>query len=354
MVERLVLSVLVGVGAFLASMPSSSHFTINNYGFGSGGIGNSASASYSLNGISGEQANQPAASASHSLNPGNNSTQQAQEPLAPTFDNPANYYDKLHLAINSSSNPSDATFAIAVSSDGFATTQYIKSDGTVGTSLSITDYQTYSAWGGASGSLVTGLHDSTTYCIKVKAMQGKFTETGYGPQSCATTAPPSLDFDIDVSASNSETSPPYQVDFGNLLAGSVSDSPTKIWFDLDTNAVNGAKIYISDQYGGLHSIGAVHTISSASVDLSGQSEGYGAQSQSVSQSSGGPISAISPYNASSQNVGILSSTIRPIYSSSAPISAARTSLLLKAIDSTTTPSGTDYTDVITAIASGSF
>ncbi len=343
------------VGAMMmAALPASNSYKLNNYGFGSGGTASSASASYRLNGISGEVSGQPTSSTSFTLKSGNNQTQQAHVPVAPTFDNPANYYSKLHFVINPSNNPSDSLFAIAISSDGFATTEYIQNDTTVGSALGIEDYQTYAAWGGASGSLVIGLQSSTTYQIKVKAMSGRFTETGFGPTASAATSPPSLAFDIDVSASDTETSPPYQMDFGNLLSGSVTDGPQKIWLDLDTNADYGARIYLSGNAAGLASLSAANTITSATADLSATNEGFGAQSASATQSSGGPLAATSPYDGSSANVGIISTTLRQLYASSGPIASGRSSFLLKAKAGTQTPAADDYQDILTAIAAASF
>ncbi|HEX7259330.1 MAG TPA: hypothetical protein VF272_00155, partial [Candidatus Saccharimonadia bacterium] len=310
------------------------------------------------NGIAGEVSGQQAASTSFRLNSGNNQTQQAHVPLAPTFDNPANYYSKLHFVINPSNNPSDTKFAIAISSDSFATTRYIQNDGTVGSTLGIEDYQIYGStgvgWGGASGSLVIGLESSMTYQIKAKAISGKFTETGFGPLASATTSPPSLFFDIDVSASDTETGSPYQMSFGSLLSGTVIDGPQKIWFDLDTNAEYGARIYVSGNTAGLTSQSASNTIISATADLSAAPEGYGAQSSSAAQTSGGPLTAASPYDGAGSNIGIMNTTLRQFYSSPGPISSGRSSLLLKAKAGVQTPSADDYQSIMTAIAAASF
>jgi hypothetical protein len=346
--------VVLGTWMILAALPSSSNFKLNNYGFGSGGTATSSSSSYKLNGISGETSGQQTSSANFRINSGNNQTQQAHVPLAPTFDNPGNYYSKLHVTVNPSSNPSDTTFAIAISSDSFATTQYIQNDGTVGSALGIEDYQTHANWGGASGSLVIGLDSSTTYQIKVKAMSGSFTESGYGPTASATTSPPSLFFDIDVSASDSETGSPYAMSFGNLLSGSVVNGPQNIWFDLDTNAEYGARIYLSASTAGLTSVAAANTITSVSADLSAAGEGFGVQSISAAQASGGPLAASAPYSDAGDNVGIVNSTVRQLYASPGPISSGRSSLSLKAKAGSQTPSADDYQTILTAIAAASF
>ncbi len=345
---------VLGAWMIMAALPSSSSYKLNNYGFGSGGSANSSSASYRLNGISGEVGGPQTSSTSFQLNSGNNQTQQAHVPLAPAFDNPANYYSKLHFTINPSSNPADTKFALAISSDNFATTQYIQNDGTVGLSLGLEDYQTYADWGGLSGSLVIGLASSTTYYIKAKAISGSFTETAFGPVASATTSPPNLFFDIDVDATDTETASPYIMNFGNLLSGTVIDGPQKAWFDLDTNADYGARIYISANTAGLTSQSAGNTILSATADLSATNEGFGAQSSSAGQISGGPLTANSPYDGTAESVGIINTTLRQLYASPGPISSGRSSVLFKAKAGVQTPAADDYQSIITAIAAASF
>jgi hypothetical protein len=98
-----------------------------------------------------------------------------------TLVNSSNWYNKLLLTIGPEANPSDAKFAVAISTDNFVTTQYVKSDFTVTSTLSFTDYQTYAAWGSGSGVMVRGLTRSTVYTVKAKAYRGHYTESGYGP-----------------------------------------------------------------------------------------------------------------------------------------------------------------------------
>jgi hypothetical protein len=344
----------LGLAALLAAMPASSNYKINNYGFGSGGVDNATSNNYSLNAITGETSGQPATGTNYAVKSGEVQTQQAHVPPAPAFTNPANYYSKLHVVINQSANAADAKYALAISSDNFSTTQYVQNDGTVGSALGLEDYQTYAAWGGASGSDVIGLNHSTTYQIKAKAISGKFTETGYGPPASATTSPPSLTFDIDVALTDSETSPPYTLNMGDLLPGSVLSASKKVWMDVDTNAENGVKVYIAGQSGGLTSQTASHTILALTGNLAGANEGFGIQSGSATQAAGGPLAATSPYNGTSDNVGTLSALMRELYSSSGPVSSGRTSVLIKAKTQTTTPSGSDYSETLTAIAAASY
>lgn len=352
---------LLGLGIF-AALPSTTNYQLNSYGFGSGGTANSTTSNYALEGIGGEMAGQTSSTANYQSKPGFIETQQSNVPKISTFDNGSSrYYNKLHFVIDQQSNPSDAQYALQIStSSNFSTgVNYIKSDLTVGATLNTSDYLTYTNWGGATGSNVIGLVPSTTYYLRakvthVKSFSGISTESGYGPSASASTVGTTLSFKIDVSAIDTTTSPPYATDFGNLLANTVIDSPQKVWVSLDTNAASGGCVYVSGANGGLNSAIRSYTIASASADLSLASEGFGAQSSTATQTSGGPISAVSPYNVSGQNVGIINSTVRQIYSSSAQLVAGRASFLLKAKAKTLTPPSTDYSEVLTVIAAGNF
>ena len=343
-----------GVISFFAQMPSSTTYKLRDFSIGTGGAAGAAGGTYQLEGVTGETGGQATVGGTYTTKSGLQQTQQANVPAAPTFSNSGSWYDKLHFVIDTGSNPTDAKFAIAISTDDFATTNYIQNDNTVGSTLGAEDYQTYTLWGGASGEDVVGLTPSMTYKIKVKAIHGDFTESAYSATATAATVGAQLSFDIDVSNIDTETGPPYSTDLGSVLAGTVTDSPQKVWFDFATNANSGGNIYIYSQNGGLSSAAASYTITSASADLSSASEGFGAKSDSATQSSGGPLSAASPYNGSSDNVGILNSSIREIYTTGAAVVGGRTSFVLKAKSQTLTPQATDYTEIITAIAAGNF
>jgi hypothetical protein len=345
---------LVMASSLFASLPSSSSYQLHNYGFGSGGTSNATSTNYGLNATTGETSNVESTSTNYKARSGNQNSQQAHVPDVPSLTNPASYYNKLKFIIAPGINPSDTLFSIAISSDNFATTQYIQSDNTDGPIKGIEDYQTYAAWGGASGQLVVGLSPSMTYKIKVNSFQGKFTETEYGPTASAATVAPSITFDIDVSAIDTETSPPYATSFGSLLPATVTNTPEKVWVDLDTNAESGAKVYISSLNGGLRSPAESFTLTSATADLAAVSTGYGAQGSTATQISGGPLSISAPYNVASQNVGILNATIREIFSTAAPVVAGRGSLQLKARAAAQTPAAADYQDTLTLTAAAAF
>ncbi len=338
---------------FLLVFPASTNYSLRDFGFGGGGQSDMTSSNYSMMGITGEQSGNSLSGSSYDLGPGLVFVNQANVPPAPAFTNPSNYYDKLHIVLDTGNNPSDTKFAIAISADNWVTTKYVQNDNTVGSSLGIEDYQIYAVWGGGSGFDVLGLGYNTTYKVKVKAMQGKFTETGYGPEASAATVNPQLSFDIDVAATDQDNSI-TATNFGNLIPGSVADSPEKIWVDFSTNGESGGKIYVSGANGGLLSVRSGTTIPSATGDLSALSSGYGAQGSSVAQSSGGPLSIVSPYNVASSNVGVVNATIREIFSTSSPIVSGRGAFVLKAKSSAVTPAASDYEDILTVVASANF
>lgn len=340
--------------SLLFAFPASTNFQLKDYGYGGGGVANGTSSNYAIEGIAGEQNATQLDGTTYDLGPGLQFTNQANVPPAPAFTNPANYYNKLKLVIATGSNPSDTLFAIAISTDNFVTTNYVQSDSTVGAALGLEDYQSYAAWGGASGFNIIGLLPSTTYKVKVKAWQGKFTETGFGPESSAATVGATLTFDIDVSASDTDTNAPYTTNIGDLLAGTVTSSPEKIWVDFDTNGESGGRVYIVASNAGLQSSRAGYTISSVTGNLTALSEGFGAQGSTATQSSGGPFAVATAYDLASNNVAVTDTAIREIFTTSGPVSGGRGSFLLKAKSSAVTPAAGDYAETLTVIASASF
>ena len=160
--------------------------------------------------------------------------------------------------------------------------------------------------------------------------------------------------DIDIDPTDTETASPYAIPFGDLAVGSVTTTSDKIWIDFETNAYGGGAVYIKGQNTGLSSSTASYTITSSTTDLASSSIGYGMRGISATQSSGGPFSISSPYNGASDNVGILDTTYRQIFSSNLPIVAGRASGVLKAKISSDVPASDDYTDLLTVIAAALF
>lgn len=336
--------IILGIALF-AQLPATSNYQLNSYGFGNGGVANSTTSTYALEGISGEVAGQTSSTANYSVKPGFIETQQANVPKIASFTNGSGtYYNKLHFIIDEQSNPTDALYALSISTDNFSSDiKYVKSDLTVGGTLSLTDYQTYSAWGGASGANIIGLLPNTTYYLRAKATQGQFTESGYGPVSSASTVNPSLSFSISTNS----------LSLGPLLAGTVVDAPTSIDITFATNAESGGDVYVNGLHSGLYSALAASTITSASTDLTSASRGFGAQVTSTGATSG-TLSSVSPYDGASNNVGMTDTTIRKIITASAPVVGGTGSVLIKAKSASTDPASNDYSETITMLASASF
>ena len=327
--------------SLFAAFSASTHFSLSNYGISAAASNSTASASYALESSTGEVVAQTTSSTNYGDKSGSLQAQQASVPPAPTLSNGSGaFYNKLTVIVNASANPTDTTFAIAVSSNGFTSTSYVQIDGSLG---STPLYQTYTQWGGASGTAIVGLTSGTAYEAKVSAMQGKFTASAYGPFASASTVSSTLSYSLSL---NSLTMP-------TLLSGTVEMSPT-IGTSLTTNAYFGAAIYVSDQYGGLKSSSRSYTITSASGNLSSASEGYGLQSTGATQTSGGPLVASSPFNVTSNNVGILSTTPQFLYTTASAISGGSGSAVLLAKTAVTDPSATDYGDTLTLVAAANY
>ncbi len=339
----------------LLTLPASTNYKLDGFGFGAGGETTGASGNYKGEYVLGETSSTALTGTNFNAWPGLLYTQFANTPTAPTVTNASNYYNKLNVVVNTASNPSNTTYAIAISDDNFSTTQYVQSDNTVGATLGIEDWQAYADWGGASGEFVIGLDPGTTYYFKVKAERGDYTEGPWGPTASVATANSTLSFDIDVSSSDSESAAPYSLSLGTLTPGSVTTASERIWVDLSTNATGGGQVFILGDSAGLYSTAVSHTISSVTGDLSALSEGFGIRSGSVAETSGGPFAPVSPFNGTSDTVGQISTVFQELFnSSSSPITGGRGSALIKAKIKNITPAANDYAETLTLVAVGTF
>lgn len=336
--------------------PASTNYKITDFTFGGGGTAKSDSTNYSIFGVAGETEFGKPGSANYKAGAGLVYTLQANVPPAPTFTNPSSYYNKLKIVISEGGNPSDAKYAIAISTDNFATdTKYVQNDNTVGASLGLEDWQTYTAWGGAAGVNIIGLSPGTTYTVKAAAKRGNFTESGFGPTAQAATVNASLTFDIDVAATDIETDPPFAIAIGELTAATVITATNKVWVDIDTNGTAGVAVYVYGANAGLTSTATSYTIGAVSNNLAAISEGYGARGSTVAQTSGGPMRRVAPFDGAGDTVGILDSAKRIIFdSTNQPVTAGRASFELKAKASNVAKAATDYADTLTVITSATF
>lgn len=331
---------------FFAAVPTSTNYTLKTYDFGNGG-GTSSSTTYSVQGEAGAQAGSAQSSATYGLQSDGKGVMNVAVPPVPTVTNPSSYYDRLKVVVATGGNPTDTKYLIAVSTDGFVTSKYVQTDNSLGSSQAITNYQTYAAWGGASGFTLVGLSPSTTYRVRVNALQGSFTGSAFGPSASAATVAPSLTVSL---ATTLTSTPPFVVGFSNITAGSVATGNADAVIGITTNAVAGGSVYVKDTNVGLYSTRANTTIGSNSADLAAASTGYGAQVIASSQTSGGPIVSQSPFNGASDNVGSLLTAYQPLFTSSAPVTTGSATMRLKVKAATLTPSAADYTDIITLVA----
>lgn len=339
------LKLLISGVLLFAVLPGTANYRLNGYGFGSGGTANSTTSNYAIEGVSGELSGQTPGTANYSAKPGFIETTQANVPKIAAFDNGSGvYYNKLHFVIDEEDNPADALYALSISTDNFSSNiNYVKNDLTVTGTLSLTDYQTYTTWGGASGANIIGLLPNTTYYLRVKATQGIYTESGYGPIVSAITANPSLSFSVTTSPLN----------LGSLVAGSVVNSPSTIDITFATNALSGGDVFINGKNNGLFSLLSTSTITSATADLGVAARGFGAKVTATGSTSGS-FTSVSPYNGASDNVGLTDTIIRRIITATGPVVGGTGSVQLKAKSASTDPAATDYTETITMLASASF
>jgi protocatechuate 3,4-dioxygenase beta subunit len=92
-------------------------------------------------------------------------------------------FTSLTVALDSTGNPVTTQFAVNESGSNL----YLQANGTLGASPV---WQTYTAWGRASGIAVSGLSRATTYQFRVKARNDSQVETSFGTAASATTIAP--------------------------------------------------------------------------------------------------------------------------------------------------------------------
>lgn len=273
---------------FAHAGPASSTYELKQYGFGGGGTVDSTSTNYGVFGIIGEQEGDQLSGTTYKANSGLTFSVQSNVPPAPTFTNVDNNYDRLKIVIGIGGNPTDAKFAVAISTDDFVTTQWVQGDFTIGSTLGTEDWLTYAGWGSASGQTITGLKDSTTYKVKVTAKHGKYTQSPLGPLASASTVSPTLTFGID-SAS---------ITFDNLYSGnSFTDSSKTTTLTTSTNAYNGYIVYgrvTAPLTKGAHTIANYASTNASPSTWSGNGFGYTTDDSSLTGgtanrfTSGGP------------------------------------------------------------------
>jgi hypothetical protein len=326
-----------------AAFSSSGTYQLNSYSVGSGSTNSAASPNYKLQGSAGEVSGAPSSSTTYTTKSGGIQAEQANVPPAPTLSNGGStYFNKLNFIISTGGNPSDAIYSVAVSTtSNFTLTNYVQADGTL---ASTPVYQTYAAWGGASGTDAIGLVSNTNYWFKVDASQGKFTNSSYGPSANISTAGgPSVSFSLS----------PNTLDMGSLLPNTVVTGPSSLSFTFSTNALHGGAVYMAGQYTGLRSASSSnYTLQTTppSANLSAVNEGFGLKGLTVSA----PLAIQTPYDSSGNVVGAVYTTFQPVFAATAAVTSGTATADLLAKSSIATPSATDYQDTLTFIAAAVF
>ena len=326
----------------LASLPASSNFKLDGYTFGAGGTSNNTTSSnYGLNGTAGEVEFGRPSSSNFKAGTGLTYLLNANVPSAPTLATPGSNYDRIQFSINTSSNPSDTTYALEISTtSNFASgNSFINSDGTLGTTLIAADFQTTSNWSTNSNNFITGLANGTTYYVRVKARQGKYSETEWGPSASITTQDPSLTFSLDSST----------LTFSNLNAGnSYTDSSKTNVLTTSTNAYNGYIVYGKVTQAltapGGSTIANYTSPNSAPTTWSGIGFGYNTNDTNLTggttnRFSGGKYAGFT----TSTNGDPVADNPGPV--TTTPISSEQFTISYRVTGSNTTPVGT-YTNVI--------
>jgi hypothetical protein len=337
--------------SLFAASPASTNFTLKSFDFGNGGV-TSSSSSYNLNGTTGTQTGASGTNGVTIISSGRNVTQNASVPPSATLTNPSGSYNKLRIVINTAGNPSDTRYAVAISSNGFTTTNYVQSDNSVSPVLGIEDYQTYIQWGSATGFDVLGLQPNTTYAVKVSAYQGAFTATAFGPASAnVATQPTTITFSV---ATTANSTPPFNINFAELAANTVFTANANALINLTTNAASGGAIYMKGANAGLLSSSKSFTIASATADLSIAASGYGAQVGTIGQTGGGPLSATAPFAGTINSVGQITADLQKILGLSSPVTGGSAEIKFMAKTTSSTPAANDYADTETIVAAMKF
>jgi hypothetical protein len=324
-----------------ASFSSSTTYNLQSYSVGAGSTNNSASTTYTVQGSAGEQTNGSATSTTYTNGSGSINTEQINVPSAPTLSNGSgSYTNQLGIIISTTNEPTDATYAIAVSTNNFVTTNYVSAGGTL---QSTQYYQNYTAWGGSSGSYITGLTSGTTYEVKVAAMEGEFTNTNFGAYASQATGTSATTFSVS----------PSSLSLGSLLPASIETSGS-ITFGFSTSGATGGSVYVSGTSNQLYSSKQLFSINSYTGNLTTPSQGFGLQVTSATQTSGGPFNSVSPYNGTGNTVGSESIVPAQMLTTAAAISGGSATAIIQAKASNVTPSSLDYTETLTFVAAASF
>ncbi len=147
-------------------------------------------------------------------------------------------YDRARFEIDTQSNPSDTLYLVEISSDNWTTVQCLDGDTHLPKPIAdkdINDYLTQGAWqaGTWSGLNILGLQSNTTYQLRIRALNGDFTESEPGPSTEARTNNPTIVFDLDIDDANGgiiQSCVSGHVDNGDGTCTATYSTPTEDGF----------------------------------------------------------------------------------------------------------------------------
>jgi len=178
----------------------------------------------------------------------------ANVPLSPTLSNPTTY--SVNIVIRENDNPAETEFAVMVSSDNWATTNWVGADNKLTADKGNAAWMNKAGWGGAiNGTDIIGLTANRQYKVKIKARNQCGIETVSEPEAIKYTLIESaggMDFplvscdSVEVQAAGSFTTNPGDP-WIQFLEGTANSSA---WFlsnghtfpDLSTNEVYNFKV----------------------------------------------------------------------------------------------------------------
>jgi hypothetical protein len=285
-------------------------------------------------------------------------------PGTPTLTNTGGtLYNALDFVVVTGAGQQDDTmYAIAISSDDFATTYFIQNDDTLGPSEA---WQTYTNWGAGVGERVTGLVPATTYKIKVKASYGSGSnaadsETGYSDTATAATVGPTMVIvftgvnsgtSVD-GVPTTTTSTTNAINYGSLVINAAKNAAHIV--TVTTNAVAGYTTTLQQD-------GHLRTTSGSQIDpvagsnavpaawvpgISTGEFGYHSTDATLCTGTGGRFSSPDTYAA-------LTTSPLEVACSTGPVTSESTNVVFKIEIGSLQPNGS-YQNVVTYITTAQF
>jgi len=146
-----------------------------------------------------------------------------------------------------------------------------------------------------------------------------------------------------------------------FVTGSNGTTVNSIFITAESNATGGVVVTAKDAFGGLKRTATADLIPSATATLVAGTAGFGLCVFSATEDAGSPtaFNEVSPYNgtctkSSGHAVGAVSTTPQSILASTGELKSGAAEILVKSAISTGTVAGSDYTDTITLIATGTY